>query len=123
MPNAIEDVGSLRGYADHFRDSTVYPDAYTGSIVELMYLGLGIAGEAGEVVDTIKKIARLGEPISDVEEQKLREWQDKLIFELGDLFWYLAQLMRVRGLELDEVLQANVMKLDQRRANNEVKYR
>ena len=120
---AIEDLGSLKGYMNRFPDSTVYPGAFTGNLVEQMYLGLGLAGEAGEAVDAIKKMARLGVPKNDEEDRVLDNMREKLFMELGDTLWYMAQIMRVYGWDLQEILQANIEKLEERRAKGEVKYR
>lgn len=65
---------------------------------------LGIAGEAGEVADAIKKHLFHGHAL-DVE--GLRD-------ELGDVLWYVATLAKTLGLSLDDVAAANVAKLKAR---------
>ncbi len=120
---SIENLGSLKGYMHRFHDSTVYPGAFEDSLEEKMYLGLGIGGEAGEVVDVIKKMARLGVPTNRREREEFIRLEDKLFYELGDTFWYIVQLMRVFNWDIKDVLQANIEKLDERRRKNEVKYR
>ena len=67
-------------------------------------LGLGLAGEAGEVADLLKKQIGHGHPL-DLE--KLRD-------ELGDTLWYLAMIASVHGLSLASVAQANFEKLAKR---------
>ncbi len=71
---------------------------------ELVNYGLGIAGEAGEVADLIKKAMFHGHVIDQVEVKK----------ELGDVLWYLANIARLAGLSLDEVAEANIAKLQKR---------
>lgn len=73
------------------------------------YLVIGLAGEAGEVADQIKKMLRrlkTGEPWKS-EEVKL---------ELGDTLWYLVGLANEFGWTLEDVMQANYDKITARRA-------
>ena len=67
-------------------------------------LGLGIAGEAGEVADLIKKELGHGHP-ADV---------DKIAKELGDVLWYIATLANEYGLSLSDVASRNIVKLKER---------
>lgn len=67
----------------------------------LSNVGLGLAGEAGEVADMIKKHLHQGHPLD----------RDKFIKELGDLAWYLALGCTVIGEPMEKVLQANIDKL------------
>jgi NTP pyrophosphatase (non-canonical NTP hydrolase) len=71
---------------------------------ELSNIGLGIAGEAGEIVDLIKKTAYHGHEM-DVPD---------LIKELGDLFYYAERLMDAFGISHEEVRIKNIMKLQER---------
>lgn len=64
---------------------------------------LGIAGEAGEVVDSIKKILFHGVN----KDNKTRE-------EMGDLMWYLASFCNVKGWKLSDILDENIAKLKAR---------
>lgn len=64
-------------------------------------LGLGVAGEAGEVADLIKKELGHGHPADP----------DKMCKELGDVLWYVATLAASYDLTLDEVARANTRKL------------
>lgn len=64
----------------------------------------GIATEAGEVIDVIKKGSRPGR---EVDVQHLGE-------EIGDCVWYLARLASKYGLSMEVLLQANVDKLNKR---------
>lgn len=71
---------------------------------QLATLGLGIAGEAGEVADLIKKHLGHGH---DLGWHKLRE-------ELGDVLWYVACLADRLGISLSAIASANVEKLKRR---------
>ncbi len=65
---------------------------------------LGLAGEAGEVVDAIKKWSYHGHLL----DQKAR------LVEMGDVLWYLVLIGSVFGWELEQMVEANVAKLHKR---------
>lgn len=65
---------------------------------------LGLAGEAGEVVDLLKKHWGHGKPLD----------QGHLLLELGDVLWYVVALARQHGFTLEEVAAANDAKLQAR---------
>ena len=75
-----------------------------GKLSNLSHAGLGIGGEAGEVVDIIKK-AELAGKEPDVEDLKL---------EIGDLLWYLSILCRELNFSLEECMWRNIEKLNGR---------
>lgn len=66
--------------------------------------GLGLAGEAGETVELIKKWAFHGR---ELDREKLRK-------ELGDVLWYVGAIARSQGMTLEEVAEANAVKLEAR---------
>lgn len=73
---------------------------------------MGIAGEAGEVVEKWKKaVAYRGGKFDD------EQWDD-FKKELGDVVWYIAVLADSLGLTLEEVMQLNVKKLADRQKRN-----
>ncbi len=75
-----------------------------------VYPTLGLAGEAGEVAETVKKILR--DDHSVISEEK----RDELKKELGDVLWYLAQVATEFKLSLRDVAETNVKKLADRAA-------
>ena len=83
---------------------------------KLWYYGLGIAGEAGEVADKIKKLYREGKVYEnhDGDDVFLRldaEERAALVKELGDVLWYLAAVARLLDVSLSDVAHANLKKL------------
>lgn len=76
---------------------------------KLSLAGLGVAGEAGEVADLIKKILH-----HDVALPAVRE---KLIKEMGDVYWYLEYLCAAIDTTQEEVQITNVQKLHARHPN------
>ena len=70
---------------------------------EIMAWGLGIAGEAGDVAGCIKKtVVHDNNQIEGIKEN------------LGDTLWYLAMICSYYGWNLQEVMQANLDKLEKR---------
>jgi NTP pyrophosphatase (non-canonical NTP hydrolase) len=67
------------------------------------YLGLGLAAEAGEVADHIKKLLR---------DDRLD--CGALAGELGDVIYYWACLCVASGRKASEVLEASRSKIEQR---------
>ncbi len=61
---------------------------------------MGLCGESGEAIDLVKKHLAQGHPLD----------REKLIKELGDVAWYLAET----AWALEEVLQTNIDKLKAR---------
>jgi NTP pyrophosphatase (non-canonical NTP hydrolase) len=78
-----------------------------GGIPDLAVAGLGIAGEAGEVADEIKKVLGHGKAM-DV---------DKLVKEIGDVLWYAASVAEDIGVPLSVIAARNVAKLEARYPN------
>lgn len=65
---------------------------------------MGLNGEAGEVIDIVKKHLFQGHPID----------QDHVARELGDIAWYLALCADAIGYDLETILQMNIDKLKAR---------
>ncbi len=65
---------------------------------------MGLCGESGEVIDLVKKHVSHGHPLN----------REKLIDELGDVAWYLAECATVLDVTLEEVLARNIEKLKKR---------
>jgi NTP pyrophosphatase (non-canonical NTP hydrolase) len=75
------------------------------SFISQLDLGaLGLAGEAGEVVDIIKKFLYAGRPLDE----------GRLVEGLGDVLWYAALICHAVGTSIGEVMAANVEKLRRR---------
>jgi len=81
---------------------------YPRRMVNLEYPTLGLAGEAGEVANIVKKIQRdFGGEITDETRAKLKD-------ELGDVLWYISACADELGLTLEQIAAFNVNKLAQR---------
>jgi NTP pyrophosphatase (non-canonical NTP hydrolase) len=76
----------------------------TGHEAHLMHMVMGIAGEAGELLDAIKKSIIYRKPLD----------YPNVIEELGDLEFYMEGLRQGLRITRDEVLEANISKLSVR---------
>ena len=65
---------------------------------------MGLCGEAGEAIDIVKKHLAQGHELD----------REKLIKELGDVAWYLAETAYALDVSLDKVLRGNIEKLKAR---------
>jgi NTP pyrophosphatase (non-canonical NTP hydrolase) len=101
---------SLAEYADAASRTAVYPKVALqgGQPTGLIYSAMGLAGEAGEVAEQVKKFMR------DDGGTLREERRQKLIRELGDVLWYVAAVASDLGVSLDEVAEANIAKLASR---------
>ncbi|MCA9328519.1 nucleoside triphosphate pyrophosphohydrolase family protein [Candidatus Saccharibacteria bacterium] len=78
----------------------------------LMYktiMAMGVAGEAGEVLEKWKKIVAYKE--GKVTKEELKE----LGKELADVVWYIAVLADALGIEFDDIMAENLAKLQDRK--------
>ncbi|HEX5830965.1 MAG TPA: nucleoside triphosphate pyrophosphohydrolase family protein [Gemmatimonadaceae bacterium] len=71
---------------------------------QLANAALGLAGEAGEVADAMKKHLFHKHPLD----------RDEMVKELGDCLWYVAAMATALGIELDEIGARNIDKLRKR---------
>jgi NTP pyrophosphatase (non-canonical NTP hydrolase) len=76
----------------------------TGDNAHRLHMAIGIGGEAGELLDAIKKSAIYNKPIDLA----------NVIEELGDLEFYMEGLRQGLGITREETLEANVAKLGKR---------
>lgn len=86
-----------------------------GGIPPLVYCALGLTGEAGEFANKVKKVYR------DHQGNLPRPVVTDLIYELGDVLWYVGQAARTLGWSLDGVAKMNLYKLAERQAKGAVK--
>lgn len=72
-----------------------------GETGDLLHSALGVAGEAGEFVDCVKKHTVYGRPLDKA----------NAIEELGDLLWFVALGCKAMGVSMDTVAEQNIGKL------------
>ena len=103
----------LEEYNNFLQECSHYQGNGEGSIEELNYLILGLAGESGEVIELMKKHARnFGIATDKGSLRKLPHMTKiRMIDELGDILWYLIKLTTVLDVSLVDVIELNVRKL------------
>jgi len=88
---------------------------YVDTLMDKTIWAMGVAGEAGEVVEKWKKIVAYKEgKISPEDLEGLKK-------ELGDVVWYIAVMAESLGLSFEEVIQHNVKKLADRKQRGVIK--
>ena len=99
MEHKYENV-DFKSYQDMASETAVYKTE-----LSVIYPALGLAAEAGEVANKVKKILRDGnfnrEAIAD---------------EVGDCLWYIAALCRDLNVDMKELAKNNLRKLHDRKA-------
>ena len=93
---------NLNEYQQKALETAVYPEN-----LKVIYPALGIAGEAGECADKIKKYLR-GDYSMDAAHRTA------VALEIGDVLWYCATLANDLGFSLEEVANMNYEKLKSR---------
>ena len=65
---------------------------------------MGLCGESGEAIDIVKKWLAQGHELD----------REKLVKELGDIAWYLAETAYALEIPLEEIFRGNIEKLAKR---------
>ena len=71
---------------------------------DLLHMAIGVSGEAGELLDAVKKSAIYGKSLD----------HKNMVEELGDLEFYMSRIRQIIGVTRDEVLERNFDKLSKR---------
>lgn len=76
----------------------------TGERMHLLHMAVGVAGEAGELIDAVKKHTIYNKELD----------RENLIEELGDLEFYMEGIRQASSITREETLTANKVKLGKR---------
>lgn len=79
---------------DDYQVSAFSTAVYDRKGENLEYVGLGLGGEVGEVLEIFKRVTGRGEELDN----------RKLLLELGDVLWYIAGVVTECGQRLSEVM-------------------
>lgn len=97
---------------DEYQEKASSTDLFepSGDLSEVGFIEkvLGLAGEAGEVTDKVKKVLRDKDGVFSEDDKKA------VAKELGDVLWYLSNISRYLGVSLEEVAKMNLAKLSDR---------
>ena len=91
-------------YQEAARSTAIYPRDRA-----IVYPALGLTGEAGEVAEKVKKWIRDG----SLDKEAIAK-------ELGDVLWYIAALSGDLDIDMDEIAQRNIQKLQDRAARGKI---
>lgn len=86
------------------KDGALIKEELTPHDAELLHMAVGVSGEAGELLDAIKRPTIYRKPI-DVE---------NVIEELGDLEFYMERIRQMLGVTREQTIEANIAKLGKR---------
>ena len=95
---------------DEYQQQALTTALYTDDeMTNLAISALGVAGEAGEVADKMKKVLAYDRGVMT---EEIRAEFGK---ELGDVLWYVAVMAQQLGMPLDSIAQKNLDKLASRK--------
>ena len=103
----MKDQWHINYYQKEALKTAIYPDEY-----KVVYPALGLAGEAGEVADKVKKIIR--------DDKDTPEFRHEIAKEIGDVLWYCAVLADDLGYDLQQIAEMNIWKLKERAASGTI---
>ena len=96
-------MSDFNSYQRNASSTAIYPDQH-----KIIYPALGLAGEAGEVANKVKKLIR------DGEDTMPHDWKEQLASEIGDVLWYCAALASDLDMSLSVIAKQNKDKLEAR---------
>lgn len=103
----------MNRYQEEAGKTAIYPNR--GEIDGLLYCTLGLAGEAGEVANKVKKIMRDNNfVITEDIKKAIKE-------ELGGCLWYISQTCHELGVFMGDVADDNLKILADRFRRNAIK--
>lgn len=88
------------------KDGAQIKEDLTPQDAELLHMAVGVSGEAGELLDAIKRATIYRKPID----------MENVIEELGDLEFYMERIRQILDISREQTLQANIRKLGKRYA-------
>jgi NTP pyrophosphatase (non-canonical NTP hydrolase) len=104
----------IQEYSDFQEATSWFAHAGEHNAPELVYLTLGLVGEAGEFADEVKKITRetgyfdkehFDGVLCELDHEK------KLLGEASDVLWYLNKILLYFGMDMKTLMVFNTYKL------------
>lgn len=119
-----EEVHGRAPTIDEYQKWTISTAKYPGSgektAPAIVYVALGLAGEAGETLEKIKKAIRGDRNgVAGIDSAALLVRDVGLLNEMGDVLYYLSRLAAETGFTMTEVMAASVKKLEDRKLHGE----
>ncbi len=110
----LTEVRGQTGWTFSFYQMRAHRTAIYPQEMGLAYLGLGLAGEAGEVANKIKKLYRDGAGQEWWHREISSEARQAILEEMGGCLWYLAEMAGWLRADLGDVAAGNLAILDSR---------
>ena len=95
----VFDSGQMNDYQRAAASTAIYKQEHA-----VIYPALGLAAEAGEVANKVKKILRDG----NFDRKAIAD-------EVGDCLWYIAALCRDLNVSMNDIAKTNLSKLQDRK--------
>jgi len=102
-------MSDFNAYQRSAARTAIYPDQH-----RILYPALGLAGEAGEVANKVKKLIR------DGPDNRPDTWREDIASEIGDVLWYCAALATDLNLTLGMIAAQNEKKLSKRKRDGTI---
>jgi len=102
-------MSDFNAYQRMAAKTAIYPDEH-----RILYPALGLAGEAGEVANKVKKLIR------DGPDGRPDDWREQISSEIGDVLWYCAALATDLNLTLGMIASQNEKKLSARKKSGTI---
>jgi NTP pyrophosphatase (non-canonical NTP hydrolase) len=96
-------------YEEVVKATAIYPNTHA-----ILYPALGMAGEAGEVANKVKKLVRDG-----ITKQS-DDWREQIASEIGDVLWYCGALAKDLNIPLSQIAARNKEKLLSRKERGKI---
>ena len=99
--------------SDESRDFMAFQERLTAlaeqgvNIERLLTGAVGLSAEAGELMEIVKKLIFQGKPVNDETIFHMKR-------EMGDVMWYVMQVLMALDTDIEEIVQMNVEKLQKR---------
>jgi NTP pyrophosphatase (non-canonical NTP hydrolase) len=88
-------------------DRLVELDRQGINIERLLTGAVGLSAEAGELMEIVKKLIFQGKPVNEETIFHMKR-------ELGDVMWYIMQVLMALDVDITEIVEMNVEKLAKR---------
>lgn len=115
-------MDSFKDYQEQAAATAVYQEAINNleaeelkRLLRVAYTSLGLAGEAGELANKVKKLLR-----GDAHTINFFSRAD-LALGLGDVLWYIAAMAGELGYTMADVAKLNIDKLADRKERDAIK--
>ena len=102
-------MSDFNAYQRSASRTAIYPEQH-----KILYPALGLAGEAGEVANKVKKLIR------DGPDKRPETWREDIASEIGDVLWYCSAIATDLNMSLGQIAMSNRNKLSSRKERGKI---